>query len=593
MFTILNKAGLRLALAAMVLLALTGAAHRLPDLLPETATQVGATLVVGAHDSLPGREVSVSVSLDTRGVIARSVQINLSYNGTALPKAEGIKGVGFPAGWSFSANSPTPGDLRFIAFDLLGVGAPLSGEIFSALLTVDTAATGSLAITVALEEVLDQGNKKIVVAVTNGSVNIVTPTLRSVCFSNWKWNERMIQWEPPAMAVMLGAIDLRSLPQMALKGTAEGFGIFSYANVPAAGCLALTGDRNLTPDEKTTIRTKLGKVIAADRFGLAVFELLTTHSDPTGLTFAKPLLPTIQGNLEVHLGGFPLLYQERFDINTSPQRNKVLAVLQADYARLRQESFPAYQPGDPRRQHYLKVLGGWMRKYGVDDHRIFLPQEVPDEGWLPPASIFGDTFVEATTDTTLASHTPTGPNAGTAWSLFDGGGSAIVRQATDRAEFDGASNNSVSYRMQNNLASDDHYAEASVDASSDGAVDGPEVGTLVRKDASATITHYFGLADFTEDRFALNKYVNGTLTEIGSLAETITAGTPFILRTEANGSTIRVLRDGTQKISVTDTSITGKLRGGIFGWTNNSAHFPIWDDFEKADLAATQIIIID
>src|SRR3989304_3635157 len=47
------------------------------------------------------------------------------------------------------------------------------------------------------------------------------------------------------------------------------------------------------------------------------------------------------------------------------------------------------------------------------------------------AGPFGDTFVE-TSDTNLASHTPTGANPGTSWNVFIG--AIIVDGAQDRAE---------------------------------------------------------------------------------------------------------------------------------------------------------------
>jgi len=82
----------------------------------------------------------------------------------------------------------------------------------------------------------------------------------------------------------------------------------------------------------------------------------------------------------------------------------------------------------------------------------------------------------------------------------------------------------------------------------------------------------------------LTKIVDGTSTNLVDNTQTFTAGDTY--ETEANGSTIRGLINGTEKESVTDTDVTGnttivigtRIKDGSVGDAE-------LDNFEGADLA--------
>ena len=86
--------------------------------------------------------------------------------------AVGAQSAALPTGWLFVANSPAPGDLRFVSIDMSGGSQPLNGPIFTATFAIDaTAPAGTVPIT-AVEDVSD-GSALAITVLTNGAV-IVT-----------------------------------------------------------------------------------------------------------------------------------------------------------------------------------------------------------------------------------------------------------------------------------------------------------------------------------------------------------------------------------------------------------------------------------
>jgi hypothetical protein len=61
----------------------------------------------------------------------------------------------------------------------------------------------------------------------------------------------------------------------------------------------------------------------------------------------------------------------------------------------------------------------------------------------------------------------------------------------------------------------------------------------------------------------LYKVVNGTSTLLGTYDQTLSAGATYTVKLDMQGSTIRLLVNGVERISVTDASITAAGRGGV------------------------------
>lgn len=137
-------------------------------------------------------------------------------------------------------------------------------------------------------------------------------------------------------------------------------------------------------------------------------------------------------------------------------------------------------------------------------------------------------------------------------------------------------------RADSDVATTNHYVQAVVDCTVATDAYG---GVLGRKDSSTTMTCYIAYIMFTEDLVALVKRVNGTETVLGStVAFTAVAGVGYLIRLEMNGTALRVLIDGVEKISLTDSSISTGTRGGLYGNKATSGAM-IFDSFEVGDLA--------
>ena len=165
------------------------------------------------------------------------------------------------------------------------------------------------------------------------------------------------------------------------------------------------------------------------------------------------------------------------------------------------------------------------------------------------------------------------------WTEFIGTAWAIVSSA---AKFSG-NVDANSARADSDLTSDDHYVQATIASFSNisGIVAG---GVIARKDSTSTASFYlwWGRMDLT--RFELWKDVSGTFTSLGNVAENPAAGD--VVKLQCDGSTIKGFKNGTEKISVTDTAITDNLRGGIYGHSTGASNNVVLDDWSAADLAA-------
>jgi hypothetical protein len=412
----------------------------------------------------------------------------------------------------------------------------------------------------------------------------------------WEWNTTKSPnapfWDAPLPQACLQRIDLRPLAAQAEPGgVPQGFGLLVYdRQVAVPGAIYFGSDlrRDLTRQERDCWKGSLNISEPLEGVTLedVLWNTLTVHADATGQGRVRPLLPRASGEIILRMPSLGVVRRKKIGPGDG-EWSAALESLRGDYRRLRRELLDSYPAGDPRREHYKKVLGMWRLKYGVSDHRVFLPPDVPDEGYLRPDTAIGDTFVEAS-DTNLESHIPTGPNAGTGWALVEGGsGDLLVLGATDDVSRS-ASSGRVSARMTNALSSDDHYSEASCTNTVNG--DGSARHTSVAARMSSTAaTYYMGSlhrASDTADPYTIVKIVSGTYTELGSITGTGDPASSNILKLEVNGSDLDLYgNDGTElKVSVTDTSITGNLYAGVSG-SHTGSNRNQWNNFEAADLS--------
>jgi hypothetical protein len=173
------------------------------------------------------------------------------------------------------------------------------------------------------------------------------------------------------------------------------------------------------------------------------------------------------------------------------------------------------------------------------------------------ATVASDTFTD-TTGVLLTSHT----SGGVTWtrhSSSNAGTDGIIT-SEDRVRRDAA--NHVMYYASGVPATADYSVEADVHVKS--ILSSDAIGVVGRLSTSAD-TYY--LARYSTsgatDQWELSKTVAGTITSLGTYAQTLTVGTSYNLKLDMQGSTIRLLVNDVQRVSVTDTSISTTGRGGV------------------------------
>jgi len=118
------------------------------------------------------------------------------------------------------------------------------------------------------------------------------------------------------------------------------------------------------------------------------------------------------------------------------------------------------------------------------------------------------------------------------------------------------------YRASGVPASADYVVEADVYVASQ--VTNDTAGVIGRMDTTGNVETYY-LARYEQSGQSWNLYrrTNGSWDWLGGFGQTLTSGSTYRLSLDMNGTSIRVLVDGVQRISATDGFITAVGRGGI------------------------------
>ncbi|MCH8745491.1 MAG: hypothetical protein IIB31_07580 [Chloroflexi bacterium] len=303
-----------------------------------------------------------------------------------------------------------------------------------------------------------------------------------------------------------------------------------------------------------------------------------TESGAAGLRAVVPLRSSKRKGAVITLGGFGEVWREPFSTNQQAFLD-TLEIRKNDYRRNALAGMP------------LALLERWtgydmLKVFGELDHKhldkLIPGGEFPTHSFRAPATTFVDTFVD-TNGTNLEDHTPTGSPAASGWTEIVGGAGSIDIVTGDIAQTT-ALDVDIQYMIDDNLASDDHYAEVVIDATETGS--GGAIGTTVRKASGATETFNGLQFRTTAARIRLFR-VNG-----GSPTALITDNSP----TMTNGSLARVEIDGNDLLScyddgvldasVTDGSpLTGNFLTGLWG-SKGTTGTVNWDNFKASDLAA-------
>ncbi len=402
--------------------------------------------------------------------------------------------------------------------------------------------------------------------------------------AKWRWNADDQSHEPPPGA--FAVIDLRPVSEQAKAGQSDGWGFFSWpdkvydesgelvanANPMPLDAVSLGyGDcREIQPTsgQRDELRTRLG--LASQPAGATlidcVSDVLGSLADPTGVSGPKPLLPTREWLLEIHLAYHSRVKSESFNgaalfaTTATGRNNRIREVLRSDLE-------TAYASGGA--ELLAKVLGGWCDRWGVSYSQAAkwrnllrgpMLARLLDEGrgkFNPkkPRTSYSDDFNRA--DGAIGSSWSTFTASGVSWLIA----SNVARCFYDHPTASTASNNYARY--ESDVSSADHWCDLTATSATLGNNSQHQNGPLCRYDSAAD-TAYGSQKSYSTSSVqnSLVKIVSGTFTTLGSSSY---AGVGK-RRVQANGSTISCEGPvGTSRVSVSDTAITGNTRGGMLG----------------------------
>jgi hypothetical protein len=304
-------------------------------------------------------------------------------------------------------------------------------------------------------------------------------------------------------------------------------------------------------------------------------DVLGSLSDPTGQTGPKPLMPIAGIGYEIHLANHSRVWQLDYDpretlaANPKGRANKVRDVIRATIAEARRNGGPELA---------AKVLGEILQRHGYSTEevgqgaagkraewaRLIRPADLAEMGGVSfkpkkPRTSYSESFNKSDSDTL-------GPDL--TWTEVTGDVDVVSNRAsTSTVGFAEA-------RAEHDVSSADHYGQVQVYQTSTSGVDNHLAAPCARFSSAART--FYSFAWFYSGLY-LYKTVSGTYTIIGSAVET-PATLPATWRVDCSGSTIRGLQNGTQKVSVTDTAITGNTRGGIWAYRASGVQVVV-DDF--------------
>lgn len=174
-----------------------------------------------------------------------------------------------------------------------------------------------------------------------------------------------------------------------------------------------------------------------------------------------------------------------------------------------------------------------------------------------------DTFIEAAGTPALTAHTPTGTNAGTAWTQEIISGSAFQRvdSANDYAEADSIEvNNRHLYTLQPDPAVSEY--DVLLTAAGVSVATTAPLGLIARMtDAS----NMYGAATYRASDAAdkkIWKMVATVVTELASGDAGVTAGDVF--KFEIRDATKKLFQGATERLSTSDNALTSPGRAGFF-----------------------------
>lgn len=383
------------------------------------------------------------------------------------------------------------------------------------------------------------------------------------------WNAVARCHEPPAGSACV--LDFRPLTEQAKASQSSGFGLFAWSSGAPGDAVSLgTGyapELVIDTAARNELRIKLG--LSANPSGAtladAIADVLGSLADPTGASGPKPVMPTSDGTLEIHLDGHSRIWSAPLDIaellsaNPKGHANKIRDVIRADLdtaeaiggVSLLQKALGAKllglgftrdevkQGASGKKSQWDRLLSAAVKAKHGANAKPAEPQTSFSESWPTSGDIRsgGQNQSWACLDTAN-------------WDVYANSVGGTVRCQA------GGPGYWYNGRCTSAVSSADHWVNAVLVVQT-----AYSAGPACRMASGAATCYTFQARQFTGVR-RLAKFVADTETILSSAAYSF----PFsgeTWRVRANGSTISGLVGGSTLESVTDTSVTGNLYGGF------------------------------
>lgn len=387
------------------------------------------------------------------------------------------------------------------------------------------------------------------------------------------------RWEAPGLTDRI--IDLRNLTACATEKTPQGYVLIATerAPIPNEVLLASSFNESLSANARDAVKDllQIPETISAANLSDLVNLLLGVYSDPSVGLICQPLMPGRSGLIRCSLGEIFFTYRCP---TVGTQWENILKVLHGQYRSVKQSAAGGL---------HRKLLSVWQRKFGIENHEVFIPSDLPKETQVRPTTTIRDNFNvgnHADIDTQNSS------DGDWAWGKIEGGGSNVVNTNTSTAgQYSLPFGQVVVYRANKDLSENDYYVESIL------GTDAIELfpGLIARKDSSATNTYYLLILNAISDEFDIYKRISGTYTLLQQNFTTFNLSTNYTVKFNIDGSTIQSFKDGTQiGADLTDTAIATGLRTGIYGSTTGVAgtFTGTVEDFEASDDDAADTVVL-
>lgn len=376
---------------------------------------------------------------------------------------------------------------------------------------------------------------------------------------------------PPAGSECV--LDLRPLSEQAKASQSGGYGLFAWASGAPGDLISLgTGyapELLIDNAARNELRIKLG--LASNPSGAtladAMADVLGALADPTGASMAKPIMPTSDGTLELHLSGHSRIWSAKIDAadvmsaSSKGRHNRIRDVIRADLDEAERIG------GAPMLR---KCLGAWLLKLGVsrEELKAGAGGRKAQYDRLMSAAVKAKHGANARPEKPETQLVELWPSNGaiTSGQTYTWAETVVSQWVSGSAvssnKLGNTSNGTYNHgaRCTTPLSSADHWSQGNL------RVSGNYQAQLFSRMAAAAETGYAGgfYGNGSINRHFLTKYVSGTATTLSSgsnIAPTLLP-TAALGKMRSNGSTQSFELAGFSALTVTDPAITGNLFGG-------------------------------